>query len=137
MRNLERLLEKATQQHRKAVRAASILILCETRDEVPGRIDVLIADGKLAEADRARCICWRDYEDLSSMTYTDWVLVRCQNETEADLRRRWAESAARASAALAECIAQDEARRAARRRAESGAAATHASPADPGGPASA
>ena len=110
-RNLERLVQKAQAQHRKAVAAATIPILCDTREEMPERIDVLIADGKLSAADRPRCVFWLDYAGLEDMTHEQWVFAMLRNETDAEIRRDEDEALAHTEARVAEDLARDRERR--------------------------
>jgi hypothetical protein len=93
---LQRMLEKARAKRGRRRAPETILIACEDPEDVPRRVDVLIAAGKLTEADRACCVFWPD----------DWVgtpdqraLMWDRNTTPEDLRRQWVESAKRAHAA--------------------------------------
>ena len=93
---LQRMLEKAKAKCGRGRASATILIACEDPEDVPRRVDVLIAAGKLAEADRAHCVFWPvDWNG----TPDEWVLMMDTNTTPEDLRREWAESAERALAA--------------------------------------
>ena len=99
---LQRMLEKAKAKrgHRRA--SETILIACERPEDVPRRVDVLIAAGKLIEADRAHCVFWPDDWDG---TPDERALMMDRNTTPEDLRRQWAKSAERArTAALADPI---------------------------------
>ena len=99
---LQRMLEKAKTKRGRSRASATILIACERPEDVPGRVDVLIAAGKLTEAARAHCIFWPD--DWNG-TPDEWVLMMDRNTTPEDERRQWAESAERArTAALADPI---------------------------------
>jgi hypothetical protein len=93
---LERMLEKARAKRGRKRASDPILIACETPEDVPRRVDVLIAAGKLTEADRPRCVFWPD--DWNG-TPGEWVLMFDRNTTEEDRRRHAAESAKRARAA--------------------------------------
>ena len=93
---LQRMLEKAKAMRERKRASETILIACDRPDDVPRRVDVLIAAGKLTEADRARCVFWPD--DWNG-THDEWVLMMDRNTTEEDRRRQWAESAERAHAA--------------------------------------
>ena len=53
---LQRMLEKAKAKRGRRRASETILIACERPEDVPARVDVLIAAGKLTEADRARCV---------------------------------------------------------------------------------
>jgi hypothetical protein len=109
-RNLERLVEKAKAQRREEIAAATIPILCDTCEEVPARIDVLIADGKLSEADRPRCVFWLDYAGLDAMTHDQWVLAMLRNRTDEEVRRAQDEAFERAVARQEEDMARDRER---------------------------
>src|SRR5262245_3819156 len=93
---LRRMLEKAKAKRGRKGAFKTILIACERPEDVPRRVDVLIAAGKLTEADRARCVFWPD--DWVG-THDERVLMWHKNTTPEDLRRQRAESAARARAA--------------------------------------
>jgi hypothetical protein len=99
---LQRMLEKAKAKRGRRRASEAILIACERPEDVPRRVDVLIAAGKLTEAERARCVFWPDDWDG---TPAERVLMMHRNTTPEDLRRQWAESAERArAAALADPI---------------------------------
>jgi hypothetical protein len=93
---LQRMLEKARAKRGRRRASETILIACERPEDVPRRVDVLIAAGKLTEADRARCVFWPDDWDG---TPDQWVLMMDKNMTPEDLRRQRVESAERARAA--------------------------------------
>ncbi len=93
---LQRMLEKAKAKRARQRGSETILIACERPEDVPARVDVLIAAGKLTEADRARCVFWPD--DWNG-TPDEWVLMWDRNTTPEDVRRRVAEEARRAHAA--------------------------------------
>jgi hypothetical protein len=93
---LQRMLEKAKAKRGRKRASETILIACERPEDVPRRVDVLIAAGKLTEAERARCVFWPDDWDG---TPAEWVLMMDRNTTPEDRRRQWAESAKRAHAA--------------------------------------
>jgi hypothetical protein len=96
---LERMLEKAKAKRGRKRASEPILIACERPEDVPARVDVLIAAGKLTEADRARCVFWPD--DWNG-TPGEWVLMMDRNRTEEDRQRERVESAKRARAAAME-----------------------------------
>jgi hypothetical protein len=110
---LQRMLERARAKRGRRRASETILIACERPEDVRGRVDVLIAAGKLTEAARAHCMFWPD--DWNE-TPDEWVLMMDRNTTPEDLRRQWAESAERARAAaladpiLAACYAKMEKR---------------------------
>jgi hypothetical protein len=93
---LQRMLEKAKARRGRKRASGTILIACERPEDVPRRVDVLIAAGKLTEADRARCVFWPD--DWNG-TPGERVLMWNKNLTPEDLRRERLESARRAHAA--------------------------------------
>ena len=93
---LQRMLEKAKANHARKRASETILIACDRPEDVPRRVDVLIAAGKLTEADRARCVFWPD--DWNG-THDERVLMWDRNTTPEDLRRQRAESAERSHAA--------------------------------------
>jgi len=93
---LQRMLEKAKAMRERKRRSETILIACERPEDVPRRVDVLIAAGKLTKAERPRCVFWSDDWDL---THDERVLMWDRNTTPEDRRREWAESAKRAHAA--------------------------------------
>jgi hypothetical protein len=93
---LERMLDKAKAKRGRKRASDPILIACEDPEDVPRRVDLLIAAGKLGEADRARCVFWPDDWDG---TPDEWALMMDRNTTPDDLRRQWAESAKHALAA--------------------------------------
>jgi len=75
--NLERLVQKA-----KAARptprmgpANTLPIVAETRAELPERIDRLISRGKLTEADRPRCVPWREMEERGRLLRPEQLAV--------------------------------------------------------------
>ena len=55
---LQRMLDKAKTRRAKPTASDAILIDCERPEDVPRRVDVLIAAGKLTEAERPRCVFW-------------------------------------------------------------------------------
>jgi hypothetical protein len=81
-----RLLEKARAKHGKTHPADAIFILCDTPEDVPRRVDVLIA----------------------AMTHEQIVDLLETNETAEDRRRFADEATARSRAELAACIAAAE-----------------------------
>ena len=93
---LQRMLEKARAKRGRRRASETILIACERPEDVPRRVDVLIAAGKLTEADRPRCVFWPD--DWNG-TPAERVLMWDKNTTPEDLRREAVESAKRAHAA--------------------------------------
>src|SRR5262249_47256746 len=111
---IERMLAKVKARHQarqhNAHPADAIFILCDRPEDVPQRVEVLIAVGKLTAADRLRCV-FCDADTFVAMTHDQRVHVWAINETEEDRRRIAAESAAQASAALAEIVAAAEQRK--------------------------
>jgi hypothetical protein len=128
---LQRMLDKAKAKRRKRPSDA-VLIACDRREDVPARVDVLIAAGKLTEDDRPRCAFWpnsgldhwdgtRDEWVLmkdKNMTPDDlqrlrdeWVLRWGENTTPEDFQRRWDAAVAHARAAVLAAAASDDARR--------------------------
>jgi hypothetical protein len=93
---LQRMLEEAKAKRGRRRASQQILIACERPEDVPRRVDVLIAAGKLTEADRPRCVFWPD--DWNG-THDEWVLMMDKNLTPEDRRRQVAEEARRARAA--------------------------------------
>jgi hypothetical protein len=84
---LQRMLAKAKAKRRKRPSDA-ILIDCERPEDVPARVDVLIAAGTLTEADRTRCAFWPDPgRDRWDGTRDEWVLMAAKNMTPEDLER--------------------------------------------------
>lgn len=92
---LQRMLEKAKAKHARKRASDAILIDCERPEDVPGRVDVLIAAGTLTEAERPRCVFW---PHEWNGTHDEWVLMMAKNTTPQDRQRQWEESAARAHA---------------------------------------
>ena len=92
---LQRMLEKAKEIRARKRASETILIACDRPEDVPRRVDVLIAAGKLTEADRPRCVFWPDDWDG---THDERVLMWDKNTTEEDRQRQRAESAERAHA---------------------------------------
>ena len=76
---IARLLEKANAKHRKARPPDAILILCDRLEDVQKRVDVLIRAGKLAEADRPRCVFCED-DEFVAMTHDERVFLWDANE---------------------------------------------------------
>jgi hypothetical protein len=64
----------------------TIPIFVDDEADVPRRIDELIAEGKLTEADRPRCVHWTKHKRRRPMRHEDWVDVL--TELEADRKRR-------------------------------------------------
>jgi IS5 family transposase len=94
---LQRMLDKAKTRHAKETASDAILIDCDRPEDVPRRVDVLIAAGKLTEEERPRCVFWPlDWTG----THDEWVLMMDRNTTPEDIRRQVAGSAARAHAAV-------------------------------------
>ena len=84
---LQRMLDKAKAKRRKRPSDA-ILIACDRPEDVPARVDVLIAAGTLTEADRPRCAFWPDSDlDHWDGTPDEWVLMQDKNMTPEDLER--------------------------------------------------
>jgi len=95
---LHRLLAKAKAKRGKAPSDA-ILIMCDRPEDVPRRVDVLIAAGKLTEAERPRCVFWEDPDGLD-MTQDEWVLMMDKNTTLDDFERQLQASFDRADAVM-------------------------------------
>ncbi len=95
---LHRLLEKAKAKRGKALSDA-ILIMCDRPEDVPRRVDVLIAAGKLTEAERPRCVFWEDL-DGPDMTHDEWVLMMDKNKIADDFERQLQASFDRADAVM-------------------------------------
>jgi hypothetical protein len=94
---LRRMVEQAKALRARKRAAETILIACARPEDVPRRVDVLIAAGKLTEADRPRCVFWPpDWKG----THDQRVLMWEKNTTDEDRRREWLESARRAHAAV-------------------------------------
>jgi hypothetical protein len=81
-------------------RPDDILILCDRPEDLQARIDVLVEDGKLTEADRPRCIFWADSDDWDG-THDGWVLMMDKNETDEERLRGIYGTSERAQANLA------------------------------------
>ena len=82
--NLQRMLEKAKAIRRN--RPDTILIDCPRPEDVPARVDILIAAGKFTEADRPRCMFWpnTDPNHWDGSRY-EWVLMVEKNMTPEDI----------------------------------------------------
>ena len=94
---LQRMLDRAKARRAKETAADAILIDCERPEDVPRRVDLLIAAGNLTEADRPRCAFWPfDWKG----TPDERVLIMIRNTTPEEKRRGEAEAAARNRAAL-------------------------------------
>jgi hypothetical protein len=114
----EDIVTQATDRRLEMVRAANrrsrprhaILILCDRVEDLQPRVDVLIAAGNLAEADRPRCVAC-DEDTLAAMTHEDIVFMLEINETAEDRRRGAAEAAEENRRALAELIAEADKRK--------------------------
>jgi hypothetical protein len=109
-RNLERLLQKAkaARPQPPSLPANALPIVTERSEIVPARIDHLIAAGKLAEADRPRCVYWQDFLlGSGAMSAEQLALVQAQkeiaHENVPDVEAAWAWSLAR----LLECLAPE------------------------------
>ena len=81
---IDRQLEKARAKHRKVHPPDAIFILCDAPEDLPLRVDVLIAAGNLTEADRPRCVICN--EDAATMTHEQQVDMLEINETAEDRR---------------------------------------------------
>lgn len=81
-RNLERLVQKAKAERPKpAILPANALpIIAQTEVGLAERIDGLIAAGKLAEVDRARCVIWHKFLSGGPLTPEQFAFVRAQGE---------------------------------------------------------
>jgi len=83
---LQRMLEKAQAIRRN--RPDTILIDCPRPEDVPARVDTLIAAGKFAEADRPRCMFWpNSHLDQWDGTEYEWALMIEKNMTPDDIQR--------------------------------------------------
>jgi hypothetical protein len=80
-RRMDRLEEKA----RKVVAAGAICIWCARPDEFDTTVDLLVAAGWLAEADRSRCIYWGEIkqDDLKHEDHLR-ILEACEMLAKAD-----------------------------------------------------
>jgi hypothetical protein len=97
--SLDRLLAKVKAKRGKSSPSDAILIICDKPEDVPGRVDVLIAAGKLTEADRPRCVFWE--ADSWDGTHEQWCLMLSINDTPQDYWRRMDEYAKQDAAELA------------------------------------
>jgi hypothetical protein len=85
---LQRLLDKARKRHARKRAADAILIDCKRPEDVPARVDVLIAAGNVTEAERPRCVFWPNSDpDHWDGTQGEWVLMQHKNMTPEDLER--------------------------------------------------
>jgi hypothetical protein len=92
---LQRMLEKVKEKRRLKRASETILIDCARPEDVPRRVDVLIAAGKITEAERSRCVYWPpDWKG----TPAERVLMWDRNLTPEDRQRERRESAKRAHA---------------------------------------
>jgi hypothetical protein len=59
-----------------------IPVFCEEESEVPDTIDLMIASGELAEADRMLCVYWLDCEGPNAVTDAELrsFLAQCDAE---------------------------------------------------------
>jgi hypothetical protein len=64
----------------------TIPIFVEDEADVGRRVDELIAERKLSDADRPRCVHWTRHQPRKPMTHEDWVDVL--DALEADNERR-------------------------------------------------
>ncbi len=79
--NLERLMQRAKAERPKPAMLPSnaLPIVAETHLDLPALVDGLIAAGKLAEADRPRCVFWREFTRLGEpLSPEQLALVRTQ-----------------------------------------------------------
>ena len=82
-RHLERLLQKAKAQRPKlpVLPTNALPIVTERSEIVPARVEALIAAGKLAEADRPRCVYWLDFVNRGDpLSREQLAFVRAQVE---------------------------------------------------------
>lgn len=110
-RNLERLLQKAkAQRPQPAMLPSNALPIVADRPEiVPARIERLVAAAKLAEADRPRCVYWRDFlRGRVTMNAEQLALVKAQkeiaNEDVPDVEAAWMWAMSR----VLECLVPEE-----------------------------
>jgi hypothetical protein len=83
---LQRLLEQAKTKRRK--RPGTILIDCPRPEDMPARVDVLIAAGNLTEAERPHCMFWPNSDpDHWDGTRYEWALMQAKNMTPEDVQR--------------------------------------------------
>ena len=101
--HLKRLLQKAkaARPQPPAPPGNALPIVSERPEIVPARVDCLVAAGKLAEADRPRCVYWQDFlRGSGAMSAEQLALVRVQkeiaNRTVPDIEAAWVWSMARA-----------------------------------------
>jgi hypothetical protein len=82
---LQRLLEKAKTKRRN--RPDTILFDCPRPEDVPARVDVLIAAGNFTGADRPRCMFWPNSDPAHwDGTQCEWVLMQEKNMTPEDVQ---------------------------------------------------
>jgi hypothetical protein len=94
---LQRMLDKARTKLGRKLASEAILIACARPEDVPRRVDVLIAAGKITEAERSRCVFWPpDWKG----THDQRVLMWEKNLTPEDYQRERDESSKRAHAAV-------------------------------------
>ena len=94
---LQRMLEKVKAKRDRRRAAETILIACDRPEDVPARVDVLIAAGNLTEADRPRCVFWPPDRKLPP---GERVLMELKNLTPEDRKREVYESWKLAHAAV-------------------------------------
>jgi hypothetical protein len=84
-RNLERLVQKAKAERPQRQASNALPIFSADRGQkMWERIDRLIAQGTLAEADRPRCVYWGDFSLLTDLTPEQLAVVTAQYENEKD-----------------------------------------------------
>ena len=81
-RNLERLVQKAKAERPQPVITNALPIVAVNHADVSGRVDRLIAVGKLAEADRPRCIFWFDLKRRHDLSVEQLAILRAQYDIE-------------------------------------------------------
>jgi hypothetical protein len=84
------MLDKAKTRRAKPTASDAILIDCERPEDVPRRVDVLIAAGKVTEDERPRCVFWPNPDlDHWNGSPDEWTLMQDKNMTPEDLQSLW------------------------------------------------
>src|SRR3974390_2956631 len=82
-RNLERLVQKAKAERPQQQAPNALPIFSAARGQkMWERIDRLIAQGTLTEADRPRCVHWGDFSPLTDLTPEQLAVVTAQYEND-------------------------------------------------------
>lgn len=74
-RAFERRMLNAFAATNHAIGRSDFVIWCFEPDKMPAMIDLLIAQGRLTEADRSRCVHWTALEDRRGLSDQDSVKV--------------------------------------------------------------